>query len=760
MAGTHQSTSVLRFATFQVDLQSGELRKAGLKLKLGGQPFQVLAALLENPGKVVTREELQQRIWPDSFVDFDHNLNAAINKIREALGDSAESPRYVETLPRRGYRFIAPVEALDDRPAPSPTPQAALDGPQKSKTRALVSLGVVAALVLVGIFFGLRHKSPTAPVQRSLTRLTFDDGLQIGATWSPDERYIAYASDRGGKFDIWVQQVTGGDAIQVTTGPGQHWQPDWSPDGKYLAYRSDGDQDGLYIVPALGGAGLARRISTFGYYPRWSPDGSQILFRTAPFPEANRAYVVGLDGAAAHEVLGKLLDSVKTTPIPAVSGAWHPDGKRVSVWCWKNWPTPVPNFWTAPIDGGAPIETTIGADLLKQMGTVAAGSNFFEWAQDFKFSWAASGTAIYFERTLRGVRNVWKLTVDPRTLRATGIERVTTGVAFDSQPALSPDGHKLVFTGENRRIRAWLYSFDGIRGQILDSGRGLTSVGLEGWLSSLSPDGKTLAFYGKRAGTWQFWETSLADGRESQAVPEDTLGGADEPKWSPDGNSFAYARNRLDEKNIRIVAFNRQTRAEEQIASCATDCTVFDWSSDAETLLISRANPQNARYEIWRVPISARPHAETAATMVASDRASDLWQSQLSPDGRWIAFESATPHATYSESSLHVISAKGGPWIRLTDGKQWDDKPRWSADGKTIYFISERGGFLNVWGLRFDPVKGAVRGEPFPVTSFNRPSLMIPKDISLVSLSVAQDRLVVTLAETSGSIWLLDNVDR
>jgi DNA-binding winged helix-turn-helix (wHTH) protein len=113
VAGTHQSTSVLRFATFQVDLQSGELRKAGLKLKLRGQPFQVLAALLENPGKVVTREDLQQRIWPDSFVDFDHNLNAAINKIREALGDSAESPRYVETLPRRGYRFIAPVEALD-----------------------------------------------------------------------------------------------------------------------------------------------------------------------------------------------------------------------------------------------------------------------------------------------------------------------------------------------------------------------------------------------------------------------------------------------------------------------------------------------------------------------------------------------------------------------------------------------------------------------------------------------------------------------
>src|SRR5438128_9557682 len=104
------TSQVIRFATFEVDLQAQELRKAGLRLKLSGQPFQVLAILLEQPGTVVTREELQKRLWPDTFVDVDHNLNTAINKIREALGDSSENPRFVETLPRRGYRFIASVE--------------------------------------------------------------------------------------------------------------------------------------------------------------------------------------------------------------------------------------------------------------------------------------------------------------------------------------------------------------------------------------------------------------------------------------------------------------------------------------------------------------------------------------------------------------------------------------------------------------------------------------------------------------------------
>ena len=110
MAETEPQVRLLRFGNFEVDLRSGELRKGGVKLKFGGQPFQVLSILLERPGEVVTREELQKRLWPDTFVDVDHNLNTAINKIRDVLGDSAESPRFVETLPRRGYRFVGDLE--------------------------------------------------------------------------------------------------------------------------------------------------------------------------------------------------------------------------------------------------------------------------------------------------------------------------------------------------------------------------------------------------------------------------------------------------------------------------------------------------------------------------------------------------------------------------------------------------------------------------------------------------------------------------
>src|SRR5215831_437709 len=111
MEADRRTSQTVRFGAFEVDFRTEELRKSGRKIKLSGQPFQVLAMLLERAGELVTREELQKKLWPDgTFVDFDHSLNTAITKIREILGDSAERPSFIETLARRGYRFIAPVQ--------------------------------------------------------------------------------------------------------------------------------------------------------------------------------------------------------------------------------------------------------------------------------------------------------------------------------------------------------------------------------------------------------------------------------------------------------------------------------------------------------------------------------------------------------------------------------------------------------------------------------------------------------------------------
>ncbi len=166
-----EPTGILRFGVFEVDVRSGELRKQGVRIKLQEQPFHVLTVLLQRPGEVVTREELRNQNWPaDTFVDFDNSLNTAINKLREALGDSADSPRFIETLPRRGYRFIAPVTGVDGTTRGTTTSVSAAAPPRRRKI--VVTVGVV--VLAVGMAGELLWRA------RQAGRLTEKDTIVLG----------------------------------------------------------------------------------------------------------------------------------------------------------------------------------------------------------------------------------------------------------------------------------------------------------------------------------------------------------------------------------------------------------------------------------------------------------------------------------------------------------------------------------------------------------------------------------------------------
>jgi Tol biopolymer transport system component/DNA-binding winged helix-turn-helix (wHTH) protein len=755
-----QSSCPVRFGTFEVDLRAGELRKSGVKLKLTGQPFQVLAILLQHPGEVVTREELQKRLWPDTFVDVDHNLNAAVNKIRDVLKDSAESPRFVETLPRRGYRFIAPVESNGPNTKPQiiPPQDATTRSESRSRSKILPYLAVSTALAVLAIaaFFGIKKLRSPVPEQRALTRLTFDEGLQVEASWSPDGRFIAYSSDRGGKFDIWVQQVSGGDPVQITKGPGHHWEPDWSPDGKYIAYRSEEGDGGIYVVPALGGAGLEHRIAPFGYYPRWSPDSSQVLLQThfTDIDACNRFYVAQLDGGVPREVLAEPLAQDGLCGAAAV---WHPDGKRLTVWIGDASPTPV--FWTAPLAGGPGIKMEIGSEIQRELaqasGEVKAGQHLGEYS----FSWSPSGNAIYFERGYRGARNIWKMSVDPGTLRATRIDRLTTGPGPDAALAVSADGRRLAFTAKSQRIQTWLFPFDAKTGQIKGNGTAITSPGRTSIEPNLSQDGTKIAYYVPHGESYgpgfvdvqnDVWVKSLVDGSEIP-IPADGFSRWT-PLWSPDGTQLIYDRRNLRTNVRQLMLWSSQTHQEEPLTGVAKTL-IYDWSRDGKWL--SYAD----RDGILLISFPIAPNAQTTVKKVTSNPGYELYQAHLSPDNRWIVFE-AVANSPNPESALYVVPASGGPWTRITDGRHWDDKPRWSPDGGTIYFVSGPGGFFNIWGIRFDPAQGKPVGQPFQISKFDSPRLMILRSIAFAGLSFTQNKLVMNMAEESGSIWLLDNVDQ
>jgi len=218
MNQSNETPRTFRFGIFEADFQTGEVRKSGRKVKLQEQPFQVLAMLLERAGDVVTREEIQKQLWPqDTFVDFDHGLNIAINKIREALGDSADNPRFVETLPKRGYRFIAPVQALDSLKPEAITPESTnteLPRPRRAAwSYAVASLGAVA--VLLGLLVatnagGLRDRflgTSSLPQIQSIAVLPLEN-----LSGDPEQEYLA-----DGMTDALITQLGQTSTLRVTS---------------------------------------------------------------------------------------------------------------------------------------------------------------------------------------------------------------------------------------------------------------------------------------------------------------------------------------------------------------------------------------------------------------------------------------------------------------------------------------------------------------------------------------------------------------
>ena len=255
------------------------------------------------------------------------------------------------------------------------------------------------------------------------------------------------------------------------------------------------------------------------------------------------------------------------------------------------------------------------------------------------------------------------MTVDPGTLQATAIERLTTGPGLDTQLAVSADGRKLAFTGETQHIQAWLFPFDASTGRVTGAGPAVTSPGMEAWQENLSRDGKKLAFAPLRAGKIELWEKSLVDGREAPILADDYI--RSEPRWSPDGTRLAYVREESGRDQRRMVVWSSQSHNEEPLTALGWAADVYDWSPDGKSILVSRETNDTHRAEVWLLTVADAANAEVSARKIISDPAYNLFQPHFSPDGRWIVFEAYKPSPL--ESRLYVTLASGGPRTQITD---------------------------------------------------------------------------------------------
>ena len=322
--------------------------------------------LLENPGRVVTREELQQRLWPgDTFVDFDHSLNAAIQRLREALNDSADTPRYIETLPRRGYRFICPTEQsgevaqprfvglrlfhpLRPRAAESRTDsalQGAADLSQEGRGtvpgakwlgRRAIWIGLIAAIVLgIGLtgwlFYSRRSVTPPLKVRK----FTSFRGVETDPAISPDGNQVAFCwnGEKQDNFDIYVQLIDGGRPLRLTTNPADDHEPAWSPDGRRIAFNRYTPQGcEILIIPALGGEerklGMTESVDWTNLLRgkmSWSPDGKFLaITENNPSESTSRICLISTETAERQRLTSPARGVWDSVPI------FSPDGKTLA----------------------------------------------------------------------------------------------------------------------------------------------------------------------------------------------------------------------------------------------------------------------------------------------------------------------------------------------------------------------------------------------------------------------------------------------
>jgi DNA-binding winged helix-turn-helix (wHTH) protein/Tol biopolymer transport system component len=697
------TSHVIRFATFEVDLRAQELRKAGLRLKLTGQPFQVLAILLQQPGTVITREELQKRLWPDTFVDVDNNLTTAINKIREALGDSPENPRFVETLPRRGYRFIGSVNGAMATPESVAVPR-----PRLWSRLALpaLSLGMAAALVLLWARERLgRPAAEPSPSDARVVRLTDLPGLEESPSISPDGRSVAFTAGVGGRRQVFVQLIAGGAPLQITRDAGDHEYPRWSPDSSSIFYFSpavsEGVQGNIWEISALGGV-PRRVVDSVGSADVSPTDGRLAFFRLAK--ERIQLVATTVDGSKVDVVAEFAPVSYYLYP------RWSPDGRWIA---FQRGDSVRFDIFVTQSTGGQPRQLTHDNNMMSG----------FAWLPDstgIVYSSSRDSTMPYLP-----MLGMWAV-----GLRDGSVRRVLSGETSYMNPDISKSG-AIVVSRMTLHADIWKFPVDGRPAENVRRGIRVTRQTGHVLAPTASPDDREVAFLSDSGGHSNLWVVATDTGELHQVTHErDPNVAVGAPLWSPNGYTIAFVYSRgnkglafgvwlvdSDGSNLRNVANPGQGPAWSRdgrwvyystwSGPAATDVALKKVPADGGPAVTVRSerlrnviglNGSTLYYGVDRTPVGGKPEVEIhAATpedgpfrVLAHIPASrvPIWQivyPALSPDGKWMA-QALTDGFT---TNLWTLSTTTGEWRQITD---FGDRATfivrrvsWSFDGRSIY---------------------------------------------------------------------------
>lgn len=688
---------VIRFGVFELDPRAQELRKQGVKIKLQDQPFQLLQILLENPGEVVTREEVRKRVWPSgTFVDFEGGVYNAVKRLREALGDSAERPQFIETLPRKGYRFIASTNGAANREPTLRSGELAKElevvhratgwaatgafgretgeGQRGASWYRRLALTAGVALLLVGVVaYKMIPKATKPRGTLTVTRLTHSGNVRQAAI-SPDGKYAAYFQSEKGYagWSLWLQQIATSTRIQLLLPDSGKPAGDeglrFSPDGGYLYYtriEPNSSTHTLYRVSVLGGT-PERLLANVPPRFALSPDGRSVAHLSSdPQDERTTLVVVSINGSNE-----KVIAKVPQRDAGFSDPTWSHDGKLLAVAEYVPDETSLSHLLVVPVDGGPGRRIT--SDEYRGIGEP-------EWLTD--------GTGLVATGVLSKLVSNEQFEYEDRYPQLWGFpyaggspHRITNDLfRYHGGSSVSADSSLLVTVASDLVSAIWV-------GPASDPDQARAVTPLSGhYVAS-----KGLTWTG--AGKIVYWTNASnavdlivmdADGGNPRPLPRD-LPFTAHPDACSDGHTLLYTgayANKCQVMRQDLDGGRPQPLVAGRYPQCSPDSKWVVYYDNGENPIPRKISMEGGQ------PVPLTEH--------------ECRRAGISPDGKWVACVDET-------EKLAIIPFSGGKAVKLFDlPPTFDFIPdvpmRWTPNSQSLVYAVDAGGFDNLWA---QPVAG------------------------------------------------------
>jgi Tol biopolymer transport system component/DNA-binding winged helix-turn-helix (wHTH) protein len=670
MSSQPTARRLVRFGLFELDLAVGELRKQGRRIRLQDQPFQVLELLLSQPGEVVTREELQKALWPaDTFVEFDQGLNTAIKKIRLALGDAADNPRFIETIPRKGYRFIAPVELGPEKVSAGPqnvTP------PAPRPSRPLIWIVAAIAIAIAGTLVTVALRTPVVLPPENVVPLTTYAGTQDSPSFSPDGTQVAFVWCKDPETlvsgyvreekncNIYIKQIGMEPPSRLTETPAREFSPAWSPDGRFIAFLREvaPARAALIVIPQRGGRErvLGELAGTFltlllGPHLAWTPDSKWIAF---PRGDPPALFLLSVGTQEQRKL---------TNPPPGSQGdgdttpAFSPDGRTLAFARFRH------DAYRADL-----YVLSLATDYTAQGDpTWLRPAN----AWNFAPAWTPDGQEIVFSSTTgmlvgnrglvprAGPMGLWRVRVSKQATP----RKVDFASGQTSAPAVSRQLNRLAYVEGKLDTNIWRIDLRDTGSRPSAPAQFIASTRPE-FTPVFSPDGKKIVFVSERSGAPEVWvcDSDGSNPVQLTSLARPTIWG---PQWSWDGQNIAF----WIQEEVYVVSANGGVP--RRLVTRPTGGQWPYWARDGQSLYFASGDRNGT--EVWKM------RSTGGGAIQVTRNGGDV--PQESPDGKFVYYGKGWPLPW----SVWRMPVEGGEETKVLDSV--NPSTLWTVGSKGIYFF-------------------------------------------------------------------------